>query len=142
MILEFIVVRVQNPTYVDINDFSGYAVPGKVVLHTVDQIPVDQLPCSDLEQYGNAAAQGRARIHIREARRLLGHEPRVGDRVLASAAAHRSNGMRKGGFFFCTKLRPVFVKPSPAESCRATGRRADQCGSNVFKMVARNDAAS
>lgn len=107
MVFEFVVSRVQNPDYVDINDFSGYAVPGKVVLHTVDRIPVGQLPCSELEQYGNATAQGRARIRIREARRLLGHEPEVGDRVLATVAAvaHRNNGMRKGGFFFCTGLR-------------------------------------
>ena len=106
MVFEFVVTRVQNPDYVDINDFSGYHVPGKVVLHTVDRVPVGQLPCSELEQYGNATAQGRARIRIREAKRLLGHEPEVGDRVIAAAAvARRNNGMRKGGFFFCTELR-------------------------------------
>lgn len=106
MVFEFVVTRVQNPDYVDINDFSEYTVPGKVVLHTVDRVPVDQLPCSELEQYGNATAQGRVKLRIREVRRLLGHEPEVGDRVLASVAvAHRNNRMRKDALFFCARLR-------------------------------------
>lgn len=108
MKLELIVTRVQSPGYVEMNDFSGYRVPGKVVLHTVKDVPVDRLPGADLEQYGHAVAHGTARIHPKDAERLLGHRPRKGDRVtVETGIAHRNRGMRRGGFFHCMGLRPV-----------------------------------
>lgn len=104
--IAFTVTRVEEARYVDINDWTGYHVPGKVILHTVDRIPVDQLPGAKLEQYGHVDASGSARISFREARRLLGGDAKVGDTVVTDAEPiHRSNGMRKAGIFFCTNLR-------------------------------------
>jgi hypothetical protein len=100
--IAFVVTRVEEARYVDVNDWTGYHVPGKVVLHTVDQIPVDRLPGAELEQYGHTDAEGHARLRLREARRLLGRDAEVGDFIVADAGVeHRNNGQRKAGVFYC-----------------------------------------
>lgn len=102
MRLKFVVTRVIKPDYVELNSFSGFHVPGRVNICTVERIPVDQLPGADLEQYGHQDAQGFSRLNIREARRLLGHDARAGEVFEAEARVnHRNRGMRKGGSFEC-----------------------------------------
>lgn len=113
--VELVVAKVQSPGYVELNDFSGFRVPGKVVLRTVDPVPVNLLPAADLNQYGHVVADGSVRIHPKDAERLLGREPKKGDRIVVeTAVAYRNRGMRKGGFFHCMGLRPVRISEAPA----------------------------
>lgn len=106
MTLELEVSRVVEASYVDLNDFSGFRVPGKIVLKTVSPVPVSELPGANLDQYGHKHASGTARIHPKEARYLFGHDPVHGERITVEARInHRNNGMRKGGFFHLSSLR-------------------------------------
>ena len=106
MTLELIVSKVIGASYVDLNDFNGFRVPGKVVLKTISPIPVSELPGADLDQYGHKYAVGTARMHPKEARRLFGHDPVRGEKITVEARVnHGNNGMRKSGFFHLSSLR-------------------------------------
>ena len=106
MTLELVVSKVVEASYVDLNDFDGFWVPGKVVLKTASPVPVSELPCAELLQFGHEYASGTARIHPKEARRLFGHDPAHGERITVEARVnHRNRGMRKGGFFHLSSLR-------------------------------------
>ena len=108
MQIELVVTRVKSPSYVELNDFSGYRVPGRVSLRTVNPVPVDQLPGATLNQYGHTTAVGSAQLHPEDAKRLFGHMPRRGDRIVVeTAVAHRNRGMRRGGTFNCMGMHPV-----------------------------------
>ena len=106
MTLELVVSKVVQASYVDLNDFNGFRVPGKVVLKTTAPVPVSELPGADLNQYGHEYANGTARIHPKDARHLFGHDPVRGERITVEARInHRNRGMRKGGFFHLSSLR-------------------------------------
>ena len=106
MTLELVVSKVVQAEYVDLNDFNGFRMPGKVILKTTAPVPVSELPCAEMLQFGHEYASGTARIHPKEARCLFGHDPIRGERITVEARVnHRNRGMRKGGFFHLSSLR-------------------------------------
>lgn len=100
MTLELVVSKVVGAGWVDLNNFNGFRVPGKVVLKTASPVPVSMLPGADLNQYGHEHATGTVRIHPEQARRLFGHDPVRGEKITVEARVnYRNRGMRKGGTF-------------------------------------------
>lgn len=108
MILELIVTKIIESKYVELNCFDGFYVPGKIVLKTISQVPVSELPNADLVQFGHEYASGTAKLSPKTARSLFGHDPIQGERITVEACVNnRSRFMRKGGFFYLYSLRKI-----------------------------------
>ena len=108
MTIELIVTKIVDARYIDLNDFDGFYVPGRVNLKTVSPVPVSELPDADLIQFGHEYANGSAKLSLKTARYLFGHDPIIGEHIKVEArVANRNRGMRKGGFFYLYSLRKL-----------------------------------
>lgn len=79
--MKFKIVTIHKPRTVECNEWDSFTIPGFVILHSAETVPVANLPCAEQEQFGHKMATVCIRIKMKDFRRLFPELLNKGDFV-------------------------------------------------------------